>query len=385
MNVIMNTTSSTVNELGHPDSLLENAIQQLERIHQEAKSRLSDHQAAIASLNDRLDGHGLSTSVSRRSWGAAMVASSPYRRLAESKSSADLRGKVQLIVRAAPGETKDILGNTTTTGAPALADRQFADPTPLPRRPLRIRDLLAPGNTNSFVVEYIVQSARNNNAAPVQEGARMGQSNPQWSVLAAPVGFIGHYVKESRNLFDDSAAMQAAIDGELTYGLNYVEDRELLIGTGATGYLNGLLNQATAYVAPYSPVGETAIDRILVAKAQANIADVQSDGIVLNTTDYDKMCGLKDGQGRYVMGEPSRLGPPILWNLPVAASTAMPAGSFLVGAFQTAQLYDRSEVVIEIATENEDDFINNLITIKATRRAALAVKRPQSIILGTLP
>jgi HK97 family phage major capsid protein len=65
-------------------------------------------------------------------------------------------------------------------------------------------------------------------------------------------------------------------------------------------------------------------------------------------------------------------------------SLSMPAGDFLVGNFATgAQIFDRMNATIEIARQNEDDFIRNMISILAEERLALAVYAPNSFVEGT--
>jgi len=56
----------------------------------------------------------------------------------------------------------------------------------------------------------------------------------------------------------------------------------------------------------------------------------------------------------------------------------------LVGAFKmAAQIFDREEINVVIATQNEDDFVRNMITIRAEERLALAVYRPEALIKST--
>jgi HK97 family phage major capsid protein len=62
----------------------------------------------------------------------------------------------------------------------------------------------------------------------------------------------------------------------------------------------------------------------------------------------------------------------------------MPQGKFLVGAFRDgAQIFDREEINVEVATQNEDDFIHNLATVLCEERLAMAVKRSQAFIYGS--
>ncbi|MNW02387.1 Phage capsid family protein [compost metagenome] len=56
---------------------------------------------------------------------------------------------------------------------------------------------------------------------------------------------------------------------------------------------------------------------------------------------------------------------------------------FLAGAFQMgAQVFDRWQARVEVATENEDDFVKNMVTVLAEERLALAVYRPEAFIYG---
>lgn len=49
-----------------------------------------------------------------------------------------------------------------------------------------------------------------------------------------------------------------------------------------------------------------------------------------------------------------------------------------------AQIFDRWASRVEVATENEDDFVKNLVTILAEERLALAVYRPEAFIYGNI-
>jgi HK97 family phage major capsid protein len=103
----------------------------------------------------------------------------------------------------------------------------------------------------------------------------------------------------------------------------------------------------------------------------------------MHPTDWATIETLKDADGRYIIGNPQGTTQPTLWGLPVVATQAITVRKFLTGAFKLgAQVFDRWSARVELATENEDDFIKNLVTILAEERLALAVYRPEAFIYG---
>ena len=91
----------------------------------------------------------------------------------------------------------------------------------------------------------------------------------------------------------------------------------------------------------------------------------------------------KSTDGQYIIGVPQSGTTPTLWGLPVVQTQAIAVGKFLTGAFSMgAQIFDRWASRVEVATENEDDFVKNLVTILCEERLALAVYRPESFIFG---
>jgi HK97 family phage major capsid protein len=298
----------------------------------------------------------------------------------------DHRGSVNVSI-----DTKTILSASGSWGATASVSNSLvvADRQPLvslPMRQMTVRDLIAPGETVSNAVEFAVQVARTNNAAVVAENTTKAYSNYTWNLQNFPVRTIAHLVKASRQILDDAPALRSTIDAEMRYGLEFAEEAELLYGDGTGAHLLGIVPQATAYSAAFAVTGETAIDRIRLAMLQGVLALYPMTGSVLNPTDWTKIEMLKDAMGRYIIGDPQGTIAPRLWGLPVVASIAMTAGTFLTGAFKYgAQIFDRMAIEVLISTENVDDFEKNMISIRAEERLALVVKRPAAFITGNLP
>ena len=124
------------------------------------------------------------------------------------------------------------------------------DPVELPRRQLRIRDLLNVVPIQTSSVDYPKQSTVTNAAAPVAESAAKPYSDYAWTNATAPVRTIAHLAKLTRQAMDDAPRLVAEVDSEMRYGLALVEEAQILNGSGTGQNLNGIVTQATAYAAP---------------------------------------------------------------------------------------------------------------------------------------
>jgi len=224
---------------------------------------------------------------------------------------------------------------------------------------------------------------RTNNAKVVSEGVQKPESNYVYQRGDAPVRTIAHWVQVARQAMDDAAQLQTEIDTELRYGLEYAEELELLKGDGTGEHLEGLVTAADNYSAPISVSGATMIDTLRIAILQASLAEYSADGIVLHPSDWARIELLKDGEDRYLWANPRSVNAPGLWGLPVVVTQAMDEDEFLVGAFRmSATIYDRMDAEVLISSEDRDNFVKNMLTVRAEKRLALAVKRPSALVTG---
>lgn len=272
--------------------------------------------------------------------------------------------------------------NTTTVGV--NPDRQ---PGVIPgvQRRLTVRDLLAPGTTSSDVIQYVRETGFTNNAAPVSEGDKKPESTLTYEMVQTPVVTLAHFFKASKQILADFSQLQSQINARGMYGLKLAEENQLLKGSGVGINLNGVYTQATAFSAPIALGGSvTMIDTIRLMLLQAELAEYPSSGIVLHPSDWAKIELTKDSMRQYIFANPRAMAAPGLWGLPVVATQAMTVDTALVGAFSLgAQIFDREQANVVIATQNEDDFVKNMITIRIEERLALAVYRPAAFIKNT--
>ena len=255
----------------------------------------------------------------------------------------------------------------------------------IPQRRMTIRQLLAPGRTDKPAIQYFRELVYTNNAAPVAEGTLKPESDLTFEDAMARVIKIAHWIKATTEALDDVPALQSIIDQRLRYGLQFVEENQLLNGSGVGNNLNGLYTQATPYAAPITVAGATRIDVLRLAMLQAELALLPTTGTILNPADWAAIELTKDTTGQYIIGNPQGQIGATLWGLPVVTSMAMAQDTFLTGNFRdAAQIFDREQANVVVSTENENDFITNKVTIMAEERLALVVWRPQSLIKGDL-
>lgn len=275
----------------------------------------------------------------------------------------------------------DITSDMSSGGDLVVPQRQPGIIAP-PERRMTVRDLITPGTTGSNLVQYIRESGYTNSAATVSETTAKPKSDITFEMLQAAVVKIATYVKASTEILADAAMLQSYIDNRLRYMLAYVEEAQLLNGSGVGNNLNGIYTQATAYSAPITPPGTlTKVDVLRLMMLQAELALYPATGVVLHPNDWCVIELLKDEIGRYIIGNPQGTITPTIWGRPVVATQAMTVDTALVGAFKLgAQVFDRLQANVSVATENEDDFIKNMVTILAEERLALAVYRPEAFI-----
>jgi HK97 family phage major capsid protein len=279
---------------------------------------------------------------------------------------------------------------SATTGTGGVGDAIRPDRLPYIVQPglrtFTIRDLLMPGRTSSSSIEYVKESGFQNMAAPVAELALKPQSDLSFDLLSTPVRTLAHWFHASKQVLDDIPLLQSYIDGRARYGLALTEEAQLLAGDGTGQNLLGIIPQSTAYdFATRSLAADTKIDRIRRAILQVRIALYRATAVVMSPSDWAEIETMKDGDGRYIIGDPRGVVEKRLWGLPVVDSDAIADGKFLVGAFNmAAQVFDREDANVQVSTEDRDNFVKNAVTIRAEERLALAVTRPEAFIYGNL-
>lgn len=248
------------------------------------------------------------------------------------------------------------------------------------RTPLVIRDLFGAENITGSTLVYLVEGAIEGAPAVTAEGAVKPQvhfADP--TPVTVSLAKIACHIKESDEYINDYPFLASAINGRLLYELGLVEQNKLvtdLLGT------SGIQTGTIASGASATDVADAILRAAMDVQEQSGFA---ADAIVLNPATWYTLRVAKNGNDNYYGG--GFFGAqniPNLWGIPVCVTPAVTAAQIVVGAFKTCgSVVTNGGVSVEAVNTDQDDFIKNLMTIRAEERLALAIRRPAGFKLLT--
>lgn len=248
---------------------------------------------------------------------------------------------------------------------------------------LTIRDLLAVGQTTMNSIPYIAETSFTNGADMVAEEGEKPEATLATEDRTAPVKKIAVLIKVTDEMFADFPMMRDYVDSRLRFMVLAKEEQQLLNGTGVGSQITGILQ--TSGIQTQAKGGDTNADAIhkAITKIRAT-GFYEPDAIVIHPTDWQLLRLAKDTANQYYGGGPftgpygnGGIAGETYWGLKVVVTTAIAAGTALVGAFKLgAQIWQREGVKVETFTQNEDDVNFNRVTVRVEERLGLTVYRP---------
>lgn len=276
----------------------------------------------------------------------------------------------------------DVQKTPTTSGVSAYATTYDRNVVEAPRIELVIRDLFAAETISGSTLVYLVEGAIEGAPAATNEGAKKPQVHfadptPKTVSLAK----IACFIKESDEYIHDYPFLASAINGRLLYQLQLVEQNKLVYDLSQT---SGIQSDTTHWTAgsTATALADLILQGAMDVQEQSGFA---ADAIVINPADWYSLRVAKDGDSRYYGG--GFFGAqniPNLWGIPVCVTTAVNSGTIIVGAFKTCgSVVQSGGIGIDATNTDQDDFVKNLMTIRAEERLALAVRRPKGFKIIT--
>lgn len=313
------------------------------------------------------------------SFGAQLVKASAYEQFVKAEG----RGRARVDVLEQKNTVTNAIGLTWSERA-GFVDGSF--------RVFTIEDALTKIPTTAPSIDWIRENVFTNNAAETAEGAAKPQSAITFTTGTMPVSTVAHWIKITRQLAMDNAALAAYINRRMVYGVNLRVETQLLVGNGTAPNINGLLNTGNFTAHGYTAANLTSggytnnrFDMLGAIIGDTQLADYPADTVIMNPADWWKARLTKDTTGAYLLGVPGGSSVPMIFGLKVIVSSAMTAGKVWVGNLaQAATLHVREGMTVEMSDSDDTNFQLNLITIRAERRLALTVEKPAAARYGDL-
>lgn len=248
---------------------------------------------------------------------------------------------------------------------------------------------LGAGTLTAPSITYYVEKLKEGAFEAVAEGGLKPQLHYTYDQVNDALTKIAGRIKINDEMAEDLPFLVSEINGRLLYDLVMFEEQQLLNGSGTAPQLRGLLNRAGVQTESAANNTDNA-DAIFRALTKVQTATgLTADGIVINPLDYQSLRLSKDANGQYfaggfftgAYGNGSVSSAPGIWGQNTVVTSAIAAGTVLVGAgAQGATVYRKGGVRVEATNSNEDDFNYNRVSIRAEERIALAVRKPSAFV-----
>lgn len=300
-----------------------------------------------------------------------------------------------------PGAALGVKANTDPNTSPAV----FQTPVLTQydryiRRAFRrasVADLLGSGTLGrgTNAVSYFIEGSVEGTFATVAEGGQKPQlhfTDP--TMTTDSVKKIAGWWDTADEMIEDLDFWVSEINNRGLYLLEMVEESQLLSGDGTGTNVLGLLNRSGIQTVTQAVAPDNAPDTIFRAITAVQTATgLPADGIMINPADYQTLRLSKDANSQYMgggffagqYGQGGMDFQPPIWGLRTIVTAAVPAKTFVVGAFQAATtVYRKGGVRVESTNSDGTKFTKDIVTTRIEERIALAVRMPAAIVKGTL-
>lgn len=277
-------------------------------------------------------------------------------------------------------------------GAASAIDRFAIDNNkliePIARRSVHVRNIFGMGATDESSFPYLVEKAADG-AIGVQnpEGSAKSQIEHKFELettLASTIAGIEIAGKQTlRNVRGLATLVQALMLNDLLIK----EDDELLNGTNTNGRVRGVIPVASAVTGLSASIASPQNYDVIAATARELAkSDIAMDFAMLNPADYWDMVLTKDKDENYLQNIifDARASQLFVFGIPVFATTAIAAGSYLAGASRYVMPMQYQGVSLRLDEGGQTNIKNNTVTIRVEEEVLQAVTKPGAFYAGTL-
>jgi len=275
-----------------------------------------------------------------------------------------------------------MLLSTNVSGGNVPVEQRLPGFDDLPTREIRLLDIVSRGTAEGNLISWVSKANRDGAAAGTAEGALKNQIDFDLVVGSETVKKFTAFIKVSDEMVDDVPFMQSEINKELVDQLLLLVESQVYEGNDTALQLNGILTQATAFVATTAPVAvdnANVVDVLRTASTQIKLANQSGPSYhLLNPTDVlgMKLTKRSTTDKAYVEALQEIGGKLMLDGVPILETSLVTAGTYLSGDFTKATVFDKGSITVEVGRDS-DDFTKNLVTVRAEWRGANVLRTNQ--------
>lgn len=284
-----------------------------------------------------------------------------------------------------------MLISTNVSGGNVPVEQRLPGLDDIPSREVRLLSVVSRGTAESNVISWVSKQNRDGAAGGTAEGTLKNQIDYDIVVNTETRKKFTAFIKVSEEMIDDIGFMSTEINNELVGELLREVEEQVYEGDGTGTNLNGIVTQATAFdatTAPSAVDNANFVDVLRTAVTQIKIANQSAPNYIMaNPTDVLGLMQIKRSSTDKAYIEALQLvgGQMSLDGIPIIETTLVTAGTYLVGDFTKATVYDSGTISVEVGRDS-DDFTKNLVTVLAEWRGLNVIKTNQTtaFVTGTI-
>lgn len=242
----------------------------------------------------------------------------------------------------------------------------------VPSQAVNFSDLVASiqisGGTYTFPRETTSEGA----IAIQTEGASKSQIDYDISMIDVNTDFLAGYARYSKKMANNLPFLESFLPRALRRDYFKAENAKFYAD------LIAVATASTVILGNY-------IERLISDIAGLNVRNYSVTGIVINPADWWKIqvTEKSTGAGYGLPGVVTYNNGVLRINgIPIYMATWVPVNKYLVGDWSYVQKVVTEGLSVEFSTEDADNFTKNNITARVESQIALAVERPDAIVVG---
>lgn len=325
-------------------------------------------------------------SVARASIAQRVLNSDAYKRVRESgvlnragthvsSDPIDVASREELVDMLRQRTTVD---NTSGSGGGVIWSDRLEDLiVPIPKRMIRLLDLVTVGTTDTDTIEWVDETTATDAAAETAYGSAAPEAAYGYTKASTTVRRLTHFVPATKGALADSGQLSTLLNSRLSRGVRFRLETQIKSGNASGENLEGfaasgvVTNTVAKGTDSYFDSAHKAITQIRTTYFDEPVA------IGLHPTDFESILLEKDANGNYVHGRAASEGTvTTIWGLNPVVSTVFTQGTAWVADFSQFYLWVREGLSIAMSDSHTDFFTKGLVAILAEMRVAAKTVQP---------